>query len=121
MGTTAVVLILGLFVATLLFKRLNQVSPKAARAHLLQGALIVDVRTNAEFQAHHLPNALHIPLDELETLIARRVRDKNQILLVHCQSGLRSQTARRKLLHLGYSQAFNLGSYGRAERIVGHR
>jgi phage shock protein E len=121
MGITAVVFVIVVLVAFLLFKRLNQISSKAARAHLLKGALVVDVRTNAEFQAHHLPNALHIPFQELETLIARRVRDKNQILLLHCQSGMRSQNARRKLMDLGYTQAFNLGSYSRAERIVGHR
>jgi phage shock protein E len=120
MVVTALIIV-GVVVAFLLFKRLSQVSPKTARAHLLQGALIVDVRTNAEFQAHHLPNALHVPLEELETLIARRVRDKNQVLLLHCESGRRSQAARRKLAHLGYTHAFNLGSYARAERIVGNR
>lgn len=121
MVIAVVVILCGLVAAALLFRRLSQIPSKAARAHLLKGALIVDVRSNAEFQAHHLPHALHIPLEELDTLIARRVRDKNQILLVHCQSGSRSRTARRKLLDLGYTQAFNLGSYWRAERIVGHR
>jgi phage shock protein E len=121
MVLTAVLIIAGIVAASLLYKRLIQISAKAARAHLLKGALVVDVRTNAEFQAQHLPNALHIPLEELETLVARRVRDKNQILLLHCQSGLRSQTARRRLVHLGYTRAFNLGSYTRAERIIGHR
>ncbi|HEY3707551.1 MAG TPA: rhodanese-like domain-containing protein [Terracidiphilus sp.] len=121
MSITTVLIVVGVLAAFLLFKRMGQISSKAARAHLLKGALIVDVRSNAEFQAHHLPYALHIPLEELETLIARRVRDKNQVLLLHCQSGMRSQTARRKLVHLGYAHAFNLGSYSRAERIVGHR
>jgi phage shock protein E len=121
MGITAVLIVVAVVVGFILFKRLSQISSKTARAHLLQGALVVDVRSNAEFQAHHLPNALHIPLEEIETLIARRVRDKNQILLVHCESGMRSQTARRKLMHLGYTHAFNLGSYARAERIVGNR
>jgi rhodanese-related sulfurtransferase len=121
MGITVVLILIGVLAAFLLFRRLSQISSKAARAHLLQGALVVDVRSNAEFQARHLPNALHIPLDELEPLIARRVRDKNQILLLYCQSGLRSRTARRKLEDLGYTNAFNLGSYARAERIVGHR
>ena len=81
---------------------------------------MVDVRTNAEFQSHHLPNALHIPLEEIDSLAARRIKDKDQVLLLHCETATRSLTARRKLLQLGYTRVFNLGSYARAARIVGN-
>jgi phage shock protein E len=104
-----------------LVRRLGRISAKAARAHLQQGALIVDVRSNAEFQAGHLPHALHIPLDEIDTLTARRVKDKEKVLLLHCASGIRSQVAKKRLAALGYTRAFNLGSYARAERIVGNK
>jgi rhodanese-related sulfurtransferase len=50
--------------------------------------------------------------------LPRRVRDKNQALLLHCQSGMRSGVAKKKLKALGYANAFNLGSYGRAAQIV---
>jgi len=113
-------LILACIVAAfLLLRRVGQVSAKAARGYLAQGALVVDVRTNPEFQAGHLPQAIHIPLDEIETLTGRRVQDKNQMLLLHCQSGMRSATARRRLIRMGYAHVYNLGSYHRAERIVG--
>ena len=121
MNWTVLLVILGVLVAVMLFKRLGQVSAKAARTYLQQGAVVVDVRSNSEFQSGHLRDALHIPLNELEPLIARRVNDKSQVLLLHCQSGMRSQTARRKLIRLGYTRTFNLGSYSRAERIVGNR
>jgi rhodanese-related sulfurtransferase len=49
------------------------------------------------------------------------VRDKNQALLLHCQSGVRSGVARKKLIALGYPNAFNLGSYGRAMQIVNEK
>jgi len=119
MNWTVFLVILGVFLVFLLFKRLGQISEKAARAYLQQGAVVVDVRSNAEFQAGHLSDALHIPLNELEPLIARRIGDKSRVLLLHCQSGMRSQAARRKLLQLGYTRAFNLGSYARATRIAG--
>jgi phage shock protein E len=121
MHWTPLLILLAIVVAFTLVKRLSQISAKTARSYLQQGALVVDVRTNAEFQAHHLPHALHVPLNELEQLIARRVKDKNQVLLLHCQSGTRSQVARRRLVQLGYTHAYNLGSYARAERIVGAR
>jgi len=121
MNWTPYVVVVAILAAYWLVKRLGQVSAKAARSHLQQGALIVDVRSNAEFQAGHLPNAIHIPLDEIDTLTARRVKDKERVLLLHCASGIRSQVARKRLAALGYRHAFNLGSYARAERIVGNK
>jgi phage shock protein E len=120
MGWTILLISVAVIVAFLLLRTLSQISPRAAQAHLQQGALVVDVRTNSEFQAHHLPNALHIPLEELESLAARRVKDKSQVILLHCETGRRSVVARRKFSQLGYTRVFNLGSYSRAARIVGH-
>jgi len=119
MSWTPLLIAIGIVTAFLLIKRLGQVSAKSARAYLQQGALVIDVRSNAEFQAGHLHYAIHIPIEELDTLVARRVKNKNQVLLLHCQSGMRSAVARRKLTRLGYAHVFNLGSYSRAARIVG--
>ena len=110
----------GLMVAAMLaLKRLGLVSAEAARAYLKQGALVVDVRSADEFKAGHLPDAVNIPLGELQNAMPRRVADKNQVLLLHCLSGTRSGIARRALKSMGYPNVFNLGSYGRAQRIVG--
>jgi rhodanese-related sulfurtransferase len=49
------------------------------------------------------------------------VKDKNQVLLLHCHSGSRSGEARRKLKAMGYTQSFNLGSYERAAEILSGR
>jgi phage shock protein E len=120
MGWTVLSIVVAVVVAFLLLRNRSQISLRAARAHLQQGAIVVDVRTNAEFQSHHLPNALHIPLEEIDSLAARRIKDKDQVLLLHCETATRSLTARRKLLQLGYTRVFNLGSYARAARIVGN-
>ena len=66
----------------------------------------------------HLPVAINIPLDEIETALPLRVKNKNQILLLHCASGMRSGMAKQKLKRLGCTNVFNLGSFGRAERIL---
>jgi len=102
----------------LLLKRSGQISSDAAQSHLKNGALLIDVRTPAEYASGHLPNAINIPLDQIEANIPRRVQDKNKVLLLHCQSGMRSGMAKSKLKKLGYPNSFNLGSYARAEGIV---
>ena len=102
-------------------KRAGQISVQDALAHLKDGALLIDVRSPGEFNSGHLPTAINIPLDEIETILPRRVKDKNQVLLLHCQSGMRSGTAKGKLNSLGYANVFNLGSYGRAGSILKQR
>jgi phage shock protein E len=99
-------------------KKSGQISAKDARAYLKNGALVIDVRTPGEFNSGHLSQAVNIPLDEIETAVPKRVKDKNQPLLLHCASGMRSGMAKRKLKAMGYTNAFNLGSYGRAEGIL---
>lgn len=121
MNWTAVLILVAIFVAYLLYQRSGLISVKDARAYLKSGALVIDVRTAGEFVAGHLPIAVNLPVSEIETSWSRRVKDKNQVLLLHCQSGARSGVAKKKLIALGCPNAFNLGSYARAARIVGRR
>ena len=101
-----------------MIKKSSQVPATAALNYLKQGALVIDVRSTGEFNSGHLARAINLPLDEIETAVPARVKDKSQALLLHCASGLRSGLAARKLKSLGYTNVFNLGSYGRAESIL---
>jgi phage shock protein E len=118
MDWTVLILAALLLVGFYTLKRASFVSASVARQQLQAGALVVDVRSPGEFQGGHLPNALNIPLGRLSEELPRRVPDKSQGLLLHCHSGTRSAIARRQALRLGYSNVFNLGSYGRAESLV---
>lgn len=118
--TTACILV-GFVIIFYWLKRRGQISAKDAQTHLKNGALLIDVRSSAEFNSGHLPDAINLPLDEIEAKLPRRVKDKNQAILLHCQSGMRSGIAKKKLNSLGYANAFNLGSYGRAARMVRER
>ncbi len=118
--TLAVVLGLVLL-AFFLSKRMSFVSAEAARKYLREGAAVIDVRSPEEFRSRHLPGALNIPLGELREGLARSVRDKNQVLLLHCLSGGRSGIAKVQAKKLGYARVFNLGGYGRAEAIVSRK
>jgi phage shock protein E len=119
MHWTNILITAAVIVVFLLLKRVGQISRKDAQAHLKNGALVIDVRSPAEFSSGHLPRAINIPLDKIHAVLPRRVKDKKQVLLLHCQGGMRSSTAKRKLKGLGYANVHNLGSYGRAAQIVG--
>jgi phage shock protein E len=118
MNWTLLLIVAAVVAIVFVTKQSGRISTREALAHLKNGALVIDVRTAAEFNSGHLPAAINIPLDEIETALPGRVPDKNRVLLLHCRSGMRSGMAVSKLKKLGYIQVFNLGSYGRAEGIL---
>jgi len=119
MNWTTILVIAAIVAVIFMMKKSGQISAKDALEKLRNGALVIDVRSAGEFSSGHLPMAINIPLDEIEIALPKRVKDKNQALLLHCASGMRSGMAKSKLAGMGYTNAFNLGSYGRAEEIIG--
>ncbi len=67
-----------------------------------QGALILDVRTAEEWSQSHIPNAIHIPLDELESRLHELPKDKE--IVVICHTGNRSREGVVLLLKAGFTQ-----------------
>jgi phage shock protein E len=82
--------------------------------------LVIDVRSPEEYRSGHLANGVNIPLGELRKSLPRQVKDKGQVLFVHCLSGGRSGIAKQQLEGMGYTKVCNLGSLARAREIVRH-
>jgi len=118
MNWKTILLVAVVIAVVFLVKRAGQISAKDAAEYLKQGALVIDVRTLDEFNSGHLTNAINIPFDEIETAVPKRVKDKSQVLLLHCASGMRSGMAQKKMKSMGYTNTFNLGSFGRAKSIL---
>ena len=113
------IILAGAVVTFLLVKRLGQATPELARDWVNKGAVVIDVRSEGEYQERHLPGVINIPLDRLSEEISRYATNKDQPILLHCLSGTRSGMGASKLKRMGYSNVSNLGSYGRAEKIIG--
>lgn len=64
------------------------------------GAVIVDVRTPAEFQNGHIKGAINIPLQSLEKNFTKLKKDK--AVITCCASGMRSSSAKSILKSKGY-------------------
>lgn len=118
MNWSTLLIILAVLVVFFLVRRMSLISPEAARQSLRNGALVIDVRSPGEYGSGHLPGTVNVPLGELSARIGNIAPDKNRVILLHCLSGGRSGMAVGTLKSLGYSNAHNLGSYSRAERIL---
>ncbi len=105
-------------VVVILMKRVSAASPEVLRKHVQEGALVIDVRSSEEFRSGHVSGAINIPLNELSEKLPQQVMEKDKVLLLHCQSGMRSLNGLRQLQRLGYKNVFNLGSLARAKQIV---
>jgi phage shock protein E len=105
--------------AFVIFKQVNAVKPETAREWLKKGAKVIDVCSETEFQERHLSGTTNVPLDRLRDEIARVAPNKEQPLLLHCLSGTRSAAGEDTLKKMGYRNVFNLGSYSRAEEVLG--
>jgi len=74
----------------------------------LEDLFILDVRTQDEYDAGHLINAMLLPLDEIEDNIALILQYQNTTMIVHCRSGSRSRTASGILMQYNFTLVFNM-------------
>lgn len=74
-----------------------------------EGYVILDVRTQEEYDEAHIPGAILIPHTEIEMSAEDELTDKNQLILVYCRSGRRSKLAADILADLGYTNIMEFG------------
>lgn len=81
---------------------------KSQKVELL---LLIDVRTDEEFDSGHLQDAINIPHQIIGEHIADLTSSKSQEIILYCRSGGRAEIARTTLLDLGYTNVTNAGGY----------
>ena len=74
-----------------------------------EGYVILDVRTQDEYNQGHIPGAVLIPDTEIRTKAEKVLTDKDQRILVYCRSGRRSKLAADALVELGYTNIWEFG------------
>lgn len=82
------------------------------KAHALaeNGAILLDVRTKAEFEKDAITGSINIPHNQIVTLVKEYVKDKSKPVIVYCSAFKRSVQAYRTLVYLGYENVYILGS-----------
>ena len=74
-----------------------------------EGYIILDVRTQDEYDETHIPGAVLIPHDEITKKAEDLLANKDQLILVYCRSGRRSRLAAEALVELGYTNIKEFG------------
>jgi Rhodanese-related sulfurtransferase len=88
--------------------RTGSANPATVREKIKAGALVVDVRTVAEFAVGSYQGAINIPLDQVEKRLAD-FGDRKHPIVVYCRSGNRSAQAKVILEKNGFSDVTNGG------------
>ncbi len=88
---------------------LAEISPQQA-VEIVENsnAIIIDVRTQEEWDAGHIPGAIHIPLSEVKDRIDEFKAYEGQPIVMQCRSGRRSATAGKILVEAGYADVSTL-------------
>lgn len=72
---------------------------------------VIDVRTQREWDAGHVSQAVHIPHTEISDRISEVTEDKAAKIVLYCAVGGRAGIAKTKLEELGYTNIENAGGY----------
>ncbi len=76
-----------------------------------EGAVLIDVRNEEEYEQGHIPGAINIPLSTIG-LVLEKYPKKDIPLFVYCLSGGRSGQAVSYLKQAGYTNVKNIGGIG---------
>ena len=89
----------------------EQISGAEAKALMdsESGYIIIDARTQSEYDEGHIPGAILIPEYEIADRAEKELHDKSQLILVYCRSGRRSKIAAEELVKLGYTNVKEFG------------
>ena len=74
-------------------------------------AILIDVRTYEEYTNGHIDGAINVPLDSIAKEVMENITNSNiDNIIVYCQSGNRSKEAAIRIIELGYTNVYDLGS-----------
>ena len=101
-----------------LLKKIFGLGPTVNYAELVQqGAIIIDVRSKAEFTGGHIKGAINIPVNVLSNHLGQ-LKDKNKTIITCCASGMRSASAKSILQSNGYTNVYNGGGWSSLQNKI---
>lgn len=71
-----------------------------------QSAFVIDIRDPQSFEEAHIPSAVHISQENIETFIQNS--DKSKSFICYCYHGISSQNAAQFLCDQGFTVVYSL-------------
>jgi phage shock protein E len=91
-------------------KKANLLHPKTYKKMIEEKAIVLlDVRTQSEFEHAHIPNAILFPISRVEQHIETYFPNKQLTYVIYCRSGIRSHSALLIMKQLGYDVVYDMG------------
>lgn len=87
----------------------RKITPEEAKEMMVEGNIILDVRTEGEYADGHIEGSTLLPLDQIQAGNLELLPDKDQVILVYCRSGNRSGQAANILINAGYTGIYDFG------------
>ncbi len=89
------------------------ISTREAKALIeSENAILVDVRSAAEYQRGHIEGAALAPIMQIFMGAESLIGDKDKTIIVYCETGSRSSMAKMVLQRKGYKNVHDLGGIG---------
>lgn len=121
----AVILVVGVLLVVMLFSLFGQSNTQSAdtsladiKAAMAEGAALVDVRTETEYNQEHAVGAINVPLQQMQTNDFGSLT-KDQVVYVYCRTGNRSAQAVALLQEEGYKNVVNIQSLDAWKKLGG--
>lgn len=97
----------------------NSLSPQEAKKLIKDNSfdVILDVRTDNEWNEGHYYSAVHLPLNTVEKNFQNLYPNKSTKVLVYCRSGVRAENAKQILNSQGYMNVYSVNGGGYSDII----
>ena len=86
----------------------KDITKEELESYIKQGATIIDVRSPQEYREGHIDGAISIPDYQIKKEIEKQITNKEELIVVYCTTGHRSQNAQHMLENMGYVNVYNV-------------
>jgi rhodanese-related sulfurtransferase len=100
-------------------KRIREVSVEVAQQRIKEGAKLIDVREDNEWDAGHAAGSSHMGRGIIERDIVQTFPEKETELILYCGGGFRSALATDMLQKMGYTNVFSMAGGWKAWKEAG--
>ena len=90
------------------FNNKKDITKEELELYIKEGATIIDVRSPQEYREGHVNGAISIPDYQMKKEIQKTIKDKDELIVLYCSTGHRSQSAQHILENMGYMNVYNV-------------